>query len=354
MNYQIVAQPVDRLPDLAAISIAFVADRVLELPARRDELTDPVLVERPLANPFVKDYDALPGEGPASWSGRYDTSRWGLLAARRPDGGWIGGAVVAWDTPGVAMLEGRRDLAVLWDLRVAPGLRRQGVGRALFDAAAQWAVRHRCRDLKVETQNINVAACRFYAAQGCRLREVNADAYPDLPGEVQFIWRRDLRALRSLRPDDAPRLADAFAAIGWRKPAETFLRYAAEEEAGARSCWVAEELGNLAGYVTVRWPSPGAPEPAEIQDLNVLPSFRNRGIGTALLDQAEAAVARRGDVVQIAVGLHGGYGAAQRLYVRRGYVPDGRGASIEGRPVAEAAVVALDDALVITLCKTLP
>ena len=194
MDYRIVVQPVDRLPQLAGISIAFLADRVLELREGQGDLTDPVLIECPLADPFVKDYDALPGEGPATWSGRYDTSRWGLLAALRPDGDWIGGAVVARDTPGVAMLEGRRDLAVLWDLRVAPGRRRRGVGRALFEAAVQWAMRHGCRDLKVETQNINVTACRFYAAQGCRLREVNADAYPDLPGEVQFLWRRQLPA----------------------------------------------------------------------------------------------------------------------------------------------------------------
>ena len=85
----------------------------------------------------------------------------------------------------------------------------------------------------------------------------------------------------------------------------------------------------------------------------MLPSFRNRGIGTALLELAEAAVARRGDVVQIAVGLHRGYGAAQRHYVRRGYVPDGAGASIDGRPVAEGVTVALDDALVITMRKAL-
>ena len=353
MDFHIVAQPVDRLAELAAIPIAFVADRVLEAGARHDALTDPVLVERPLERPFVKDYDALPDEGPATWSRRYDTAHWCLLAAVGPDGAWIGGAVIARDTPGVTMLEGRNDLAVLWDLRVAPGLRRRGVGRALFEAALRWSVRHGCRELKVETQNINVAACRFYAAQGCRLLEVDADAYPDLPGETRFIWRRELRALRPLRRDDATPLAEAFAAIGWHKPAETFLRYVAEEEAGARSCWVAEEFGDLAGYVTVRWPAPGITEPAAIEDLNVLPSFRNRGVGTALLDQAEASVARRADVVQIAVGLHGGYGAAQRLYVQRGYVPDGRGASIAGRPVAEGAAVALDDALVITMRKAL-
>jgi ribosomal protein S18 acetylase RimI-like enzyme len=174
------------------------------------------------------------------------------------------------------------------------------------------------------------------------------------PGSVIVEFPgRDPPVLRPLRRGDAKPLADAFAAIGWRKPAETFLRYAAEEEAGARSCWVAEEAGALAGYVTVRWPPPGRTGLAEIQDLNVLPSFRRRGIGTALLDQAEAAVALRADAVQIAVGLHQGYGAAQRLYVQRGYVPDGQGATVEGQSVPEGAAVVLDDAHVLILHKAL-
>ena len=159
--------------------------------------------------------------------------------------------------------------------------------------------------------------------------------------------------IRPLRRDDAEPFAEAFAAIGWHKPAAMFLQYVADADAGTRTCWVAEERGGLAGYVTVRWPAAGSGDAAEIQDLNVLPPFRRRGIGTALLAQAEAAAGERGPVVRIAVGLHQGYGAAQRLYVQRGYVPDGRGVSIRGRPVAEGATVELDDALVLTLQKLL-
>jgi len=51
----------------------------------------------------------------------------------------IGGAVIAFDAPGVNMLEGRRDLAVVWDIRVAPQWRRKGVGGMLFRAAEDWA-----------------------------------------------------------------------------------------------------------------------------------------------------------------------------------------------------------------------
>jgi hypothetical protein len=33
-----------------------------------------------------------------------------------------------------------------------------------------------------------VPACRFYARMGCELRAVTPGAYPNLPGEVQFLW----------------------------------------------------------------------------------------------------------------------------------------------------------------------
>ena len=104
----------------------------------------------------------------------------------------MGAAVVAFDTPGMAILEGRDDLAVLWNLRVAPRLRGQGLGAALFRAAERWAVRHGCRELEVETQNVNVAACRFYARQGCSLGSIRLFAYRDFPGEAQLLWYKDL------------------------------------------------------------------------------------------------------------------------------------------------------------------
>jgi streptothricin acetyltransferase len=46
--------------------------------------------------------------------------------------------------------------------------------------------------LKVETQNINAAACHFYARQGCTLGGINRFAYPLLPLEVQLLWYKDL------------------------------------------------------------------------------------------------------------------------------------------------------------------
>jgi GNAT superfamily N-acetyltransferase len=183
--------------DLAAyarIPIAFEVTRVYEVVAGDMSSGRFRLEEQPVARPWIKDYDAAVGEGPLTWPARFDVSRWGFLVAlegavssRR-----LGAAAVAYDTPGLHMLEGRRDLAVLWDIRVAPEARRCGVGTALFRSAGAWAAARGCRQLKVETQNINVVACEFYAGQGCALRAADPHAYPGLPGEVQLLWYKDL------------------------------------------------------------------------------------------------------------------------------------------------------------------
>jgi GNAT superfamily N-acetyltransferase len=182
----------ERPPDWQAygtVPIAFDVDRIV------DHVSRPgggyVLRERLVSRPYQKNYDTIPGERPERWSKRFNTSRWGVLVARA-DKIRVGGAVIAVDTPGVHMLEGRDDLAVLWDLRVAPEWRRKGMGKELFLAAESWAQRRGKAELKVETQNVNAVACRFYERMGCELRATDPLAYPSLPHEVQFLWYRRL------------------------------------------------------------------------------------------------------------------------------------------------------------------
>jgi len=182
--------PIAAIDTLLSVPIAFMVDRVYDV-AGRDDSGGFVLTERWIDSPYVKDYDALSGEGPGQWSRRFDLSNWGLLQARA-NGVLLGGAVIAFDTPDVTMLEGRTDLAVLWDIRVLSQCRRQGIGSALFAAAETWASSRRCRQLKVETQNINVPACSFYARHGCVLGAAHRCAYPELPDEIQLLWYRNL------------------------------------------------------------------------------------------------------------------------------------------------------------------
>jgi GNAT superfamily N-acetyltransferase len=145
--------------------------------------------ERQLDRSYVKDYDAI--ESPLKWPQSFDMTKWAFFIAYL-NGVPAGGATVALDTTELVMLEGRRDLAVLWDIRVAPNERGHGIGTKLFQAAEEWAKTKGCRQLKVETQNINVPACRFYSKQGCVLGAVHRFAYPEFPDEVQLLWYKDL------------------------------------------------------------------------------------------------------------------------------------------------------------------
>jgi GNAT superfamily N-acetyltransferase len=181
--------PSPALIEYARIPIVFEVNAILDV---GDPLESGgfILTERLVPTPYLKDYDAI-AETPAEWGLRFDTSKWGVLIARI-DNHCVGGVTVAYDTPGLDMLEGRSDLAVIWDIRVASARRRQGVGTSLFKAAEAWAVARGCRHLKVETQNINLAACRFYARHGFVLRAAHRGVYRECPDEVQLLWYKDL------------------------------------------------------------------------------------------------------------------------------------------------------------------
>ena len=146
------------------------------------------LNEEPVYPPYEKDYDEV--EPPTRWL-KLGTSNWAAFAAY--DGQHrVGGAIVAWNSPGLHMLEARTDLAVLWDIRVRREYHRSGIGSRLFDECVEWARRKGCSRLKVETQDINVPACRFYAAKGCELRGIHHGIYSECPTEVQFLWYLNL------------------------------------------------------------------------------------------------------------------------------------------------------------------
>jgi len=165
----------------------------------------------------------------------------------------------------------------------------------------------------------------------------------------------DALEIRPLRVEDPPVIAAAFDEIGWNKPESQYRRYLDDQEAGTRDVLVATVDGAFAGYVTVRWVSPYEPFDGipEIQDFNVLPKFRRRGIGSALMDAAETLVSERSAVVGIGVGLYPDYGQAQRMYVRRGYLPDGRGLIYDGRQVPPMETIRNDDSATLMFTKQL-
>jgi len=167
--------------------------------------------------------------------------------------------------------------------------------------------------------------------------------------------------IRTLIREDIAAISNAFNQIGWDKPISLFEGYLKEQEAGELLVWLAHFKDEFAGYVTLKWqsqyPSFKAQYIPEIMDLNVLPAYRKMGIGSMLLDWAEKEATTRSDIIGIGVGLYagndGGYGAAQRLYVKRGYIPDGEGVTYNYKPTVAGKSYPLDDDLVLWFTKKL-
>jgi ribosomal protein S18 acetylase RimI-like enzyme len=106
------------------------------------------------------------------------------------DGVRVGGAVVILDAHDVMQLGGEPELALLWDLRVAPAARRRGVARALLAEVEAIARAAAVRGVVAETQDVNIPACQLYAGAGYVVSAVDANAYPDLPGETRVMWTK--------------------------------------------------------------------------------------------------------------------------------------------------------------------
>lgn len=167
----------------------------------------------------------------------------------------------------------------------------------------------------------------------------------------------EMISIRELLPEDCSVISEAFAAQGWDKPVSLYQRYWQESAEGWRVVLVAFQENQLAGYVNILWVSDYPPfreaKIPEIADFNVLIKFRRQKIGAALMDEAERRIALRSPVAGLGVCLHSDYGAAQVLYAKRGYVPDGRGVFQHGHYPKYGEHVTIDDDLSLYLTKHL-
>ncbi len=195
MSVEIAEIAADKLSEYAEIPIVFEVASTFHVELVHRGLGGIRLHEQKVEPSYSKDYDSYEdGERPKQWPHRFDISNWGIFLASKGCQ-HVGGAAVAYNTAGVHMLAGRKDLAVLWDIRVHPDFRRKGIGTKLFRYASQWAKQRGCKQLKIETQNVNVPACRFYAKQGCLLGEINRYGYaghPEVGHEVMLVWHLNL------------------------------------------------------------------------------------------------------------------------------------------------------------------
>lgn len=127
--------------------------------------------------PYVKRY-APEVCDPQAYSGKPDRAAWLAYV----DGQLAGQILVQ---------ESWNRYAVIWDIAVDPPFRRRGIGRRLIAAAIAWARGRGLSGVMLETQHINVPACRLYESCGFVLGGFDAYLYRGvMPGtrEIALFW----------------------------------------------------------------------------------------------------------------------------------------------------------------------
>ena len=81
--------------------------------------------------------------------------------------------------------------AFLEDIAVRASMRKKGVGTALFHAVCAWAKEEGLCGVTLETQDMNLNACRFYQKMGMALGCADTCLYANFPetkNELALFW----------------------------------------------------------------------------------------------------------------------------------------------------------------------
>ncbi len=76
------------------------------------------------------------------------------------------------------------------DIAVCKSARHKGIASSLIKEAQNWAVKNDLKGLMLETQDINLAACKLYSRNGFEIGSVDTMLYHNLEtkGEMAIIW----------------------------------------------------------------------------------------------------------------------------------------------------------------------
>jgi ribosomal-protein-alanine N-acetyltransferase len=166
---------------------------------------------------------------------------------------------------------------------VAPGLRRQGLGRALCGPALEWAALHGAT-LRARVREDARAGQAFLRALGF----AETSAQLTLAWSARTVEAPPIPALRvrRLAPGEAVRDLERLSSAAWAGAPDTFATRSDElaqlfADEG-RLVLLAEAEGRAVGYLSALWLG----RTLGIEEVAVLPDFRRMGIGRALVAAA--------------------------------------------------------------------
>ena len=165
--------------------------------------------------------------------------------------------------------------------------------------------------------------------------------------------------IRNMEEGDAKIFYEEYLAQGWHPDLSVYTQRLKDQAEGKCIALTAVYRGHPAGYVYVYLTPHGGPFRdkgwPEIHDFSVLQKYQRRGIGSRLMDAAEQVAAQYADTVWLGVGLCDSYGSAQRMYIKRGFIPDGSGVWYQDKQCVQyETVCTVDDDLILYLSKKLP
>ena len=133
-----------------------------------------------------------------------------------------------------------------------------------------------------------------------------------------------------------------------------WTRYYNEHQNQSRIVYILEKENEIIGYASLvtiseylHFKNTNIPE---INDVWIAKEWRNQGFGKMFIQYLEQSACLEG-YQQIGVGLYADYGAAQKLYFRLGYIPDGYGVRYNYQPTIPGEIYPLDDELVLWMIK---
>lgn len=174
------------------------------------------------------------------------------------------------------------------------------------------------------------------------------------------VNKHDDVLIRPLQITDIPKIVRRFC-FPWSTPEKSkdlWDTYYLEQQKGVRTVGVIEKDNEILGYGSLlkkqECPFFVNKNIPEINAVWIDENHRRQGLGTALIKWLEELASQQGYCqIGIGVGLYRDYGAAQKLYFRLGYAPEGSGITYKGQPTVAGENYPLDDDLILWLTKAI-